>query len=31
LAPTGQFANDVKGILEQAGQKIASTYKATKK
>jgi tetratricopeptide (TPR) repeat protein len=31
LDPTGQFAGDVKGILEQAGQKIASTYKATKK
>jgi tetratricopeptide (TPR) repeat protein len=31
LAPTGQYAADVKGILDQAGQKVASTYKAGKK
>ncbi len=31
LAPTGQFAADVKGILDQAGQKVSSTYKAGKK
>jgi tetratricopeptide (TPR) repeat protein len=31
LAPTGPYAAEVKGILEQAGQKIASTYKAPKK
>ena len=31
LAPTGPYANDVKGILEQAGSKVNSTYKAGKK
>ena len=31
LAPTGQFAADAKGILEQAGQKVSSSYKAGKK
>ncbi len=31
LAPTGPYAVDVKGILDQAGQKISSTYKAGKK
>ena len=31
LAPTGPYAADVKGILDQAGQKINSTYKAGKK
>jgi tetratricopeptide (TPR) repeat protein len=31
LAPTGQFAADAKGVLESAGQKIQSTYKAGKK
>ena len=31
LAPTGQYAADVKGILEQAGQKVSTTYKAGKK
>jgi tetratricopeptide (TPR) repeat protein len=31
LAPTGQYAVDVKGILDQAGQKVTSTYKAGKK
>jgi tetratricopeptide (TPR) repeat protein len=31
LAPTGQFANDAKGILTQAGQKINTNYKAPKK
>jgi tetratricopeptide (TPR) repeat protein len=31
LAPTGQFAAEVKGILDQAGQKVTSTYKAGKK
>jgi tetratricopeptide (TPR) repeat protein len=30
LDPTGQFAGEVKGILEQAGQKIDSSYKAGK-
>jgi tetratricopeptide (TPR) repeat protein len=30
LAPTGQFAPDVKAILEQAGQKIETSYKAEK-
>ena len=30
LAPTGQFAADVKGILDQANQKIDTTYKAPK-
>jgi tetratricopeptide (TPR) repeat protein len=31
LAPTGPYAADAKGILDQAGTKIASTYKAGKK
>lgn len=31
LAPTGPYAADVKGILDQAGQKIDSSYKAPKK
>jgi len=31
LAPTGQFAAEVKGILDQAGSKVTSTYKAGKK
>ena len=31
LAPTGPYAADAKGILDQAGQKINSTYKASKK
>ncbi|MGA9672112.1 MAG: hypothetical protein WBQ94_23065 [Terracidiphilus sp.] len=31
LAPTGQYAVDVKGILDQAGQKVTTTYKAGKK
>ncbi len=31
LAPTGPYAADVKGILDQAGQKISSSYKAGKK
>jgi tetratricopeptide (TPR) repeat protein len=31
LAPTGQYAGDVKGILDQAGQKVTTTYKAGKK
>ncbi|MFY9852887.1 MAG: hypothetical protein WAK26_03300, partial [Terracidiphilus sp.] len=30
LAPTGPYANDAKGILAQAGQKIDSGYKAPK-
>ena len=30
LAPTGPYANDVKGILQQAGQKIDTSYKAPK-
>jgi len=30
LAPTGQFANDVKGILAQAATKVDTTYKASK-
>lgn len=30
LAPTGAYANDVKGILAQANQKIDTTYKAPK-
>lgn len=28
LAPTGQFAGEVAGILQQAGQKVSSSYKA---
>lgn len=31
LAPNGPYAADAKGVLDQAGQKIASTYKAGKK
>jgi tetratricopeptide (TPR) repeat protein len=31
LDPNGPYAADVKGILDSAGQKIASSYKATKK
>jgi tetratricopeptide (TPR) repeat protein len=31
LDPNGAYATDVKGILQQAGQKIVSTYKAPKK
>ena len=31
LAPTGQYAADAKSILDSAGQKIQSTYKAGKK
>jgi len=31
LAPTGQYAADVKGILQQAGQKVDTNYKAPKK
>jgi tetratricopeptide (TPR) repeat protein len=30
LAPTGPYAADVKGILDQAGSKVDSTYKASK-
>ena len=30
LAPTGAYAQDVAGILQQAGQKVSSTYKAGK-
>lgn len=31
LAPTGAYAAEVQGILQQAGQKINTTYKAGKK
>ncbi len=31
LAPDGQFAAEVKGILSQAGEKVSSSYKAGKK
>jgi hypothetical protein len=31
LAPTGQYVADVKSILEQAGQKVVTSYKAGKK
>ncbi|HEY2470727.1 MAG TPA: carboxypeptidase regulatory-like domain-containing protein [Terracidiphilus sp.] len=31
LDPNGPYSTDVKGILDSAGQKISSTYKATKK
>jgi tetratricopeptide (TPR) repeat protein len=31
LAPNGPYAADAKGILDQAGQKINSSYKASKK
>lgn len=30
LAPNGPYAQDVAGILQQAGQKVSSTYKAGK-
>ncbi len=30
LAPNGPFANDVAGILQQAGEKVSSSYKAPK-
>jgi tetratricopeptide (TPR) repeat protein len=30
LAPTGPFAQEVAGILQQAGEKISSSYKAPK-
>ena len=30
LAPNGQFAQEVAGILQQAGQKVSSSYKAPK-
>ena len=30
LAPTGQYAKDVKGILDQAATKVDTTYKAPK-
>jgi hypothetical protein len=31
LDPNGPYSADVKGILDSAGQKINSSYKATKK
>lgn len=31
LDPNGPYSNDVKGILQQAGQKVQTTYKAGKK
>jgi tetratricopeptide (TPR) repeat protein len=31
LAPTGPYAAEVQAILQQAGQKVSSTYKAPKK
>ena len=31
LAPTGQFATEVAGILQQAGEKVSSSYKAPPK
>ncbi len=31
LAPTGPYAADAQGILQQAGQKVSSSYKAEKK
>ncbi|HEY2861608.1 MAG TPA: hypothetical protein VGJ21_24625, partial [Terracidiphilus sp.] len=31
LAPNGPYAADAKGILDQAGQKVSSSYKAGKK
>ena len=31
LAPDGQFAAEVQGILQQAGEKVSSTYKAGRK
>ena len=30
LAPNGLYANDVAGILQQAGEKISTSYKAPK-
>ncbi len=30
LAPSGQFAQEVAGILQQAGEKVSSSYKAPK-
>jgi tetratricopeptide (TPR) repeat protein len=30
LAPTGPYAGEVKGILDQAGQTVSTTFKATK-
>lgn len=30
LAPTGTYASEVQGILQQAGQKVSSSYKAGK-
>ena len=30
LAPTGPYAGDVKGILDQANQKVDTSYKAPK-
>ena len=30
LAPTGPYAIEVKGILDQAGEKVSSNYKAPK-
>jgi hypothetical protein len=30
LAPNGPYAQDVAGILQQAGQKVSSSYKAGK-
>ncbi len=30
LAPTGPYANEVAGILQQAGEKVSSSYKAPK-
>ena len=31
LAPTGPYANEVAGILQQAGEKVSSSYKAPKR
>ena len=31
LAPTGPYATEVQAILQQAGQKVSSSYKAGKK
>ncbi len=31
LAPTGPYADEVAGILQQAGEKVSSSYKAPKK
>ena len=30
LAPAGPYANEVKGILQQAGQKVDTSFKAPK-